>query len=168
MPIRVSSQALAWPAGGTARLAGVSSFGFSGTNAHVVLEEAPPGSEHEPGAESVEIATAPAPERPLHILTLTARSPQALQAQAPRYPAHLADGAQVSLTDVCYTANTPRSVFEQRLVVAAANAAEMWVKLERFHAGHQERLVAHGSVRASEPPRLALLFTGQGSQYPGM
>ena len=168
MPILVPSQARAWPAGSKPRLAGVSSFGFSGTNAHVILEEAPAFNERELRTEAVHSDSAPALERPLHILTLTARSPQALQAQAARYAAQLVDANQASLADVCYSANTTRSLFEQRLVAVASTAEEMRAKLERFHAGHPEGLVTQGHVRTAEPPRVAWLFTGQGSQYPGM
>ncbi|HTG61067.1 MAG TPA: type I polyketide synthase [Terriglobia bacterium] len=168
MPILVASRTLAWPSGGKARLAGVSSFGFSGTNAHVVLEEAPPTDDRGFGYECARTATAPDLERPVHILTLSARSPEALQAQAKACAACLAEPDRVSLADVCYTANTTRSVFEQRLIVAAADKTEMRTKLERFRSGCQERWVAHGRVRDADPPLLAFLFTGQGSQYPGM
>ena len=168
MPIQVSSQSMAWPSGPPTRLAGVSSFGFSGTNAHVVLEQAPSASEAKLDAEPVQITSASTLERPLHLLTLSARSAAGLAAQAARYADRLAEAEHTRLADVCYTANTSRSAFEQRLVVAATDSTDMRTKLERFSAGHTGRLVARGRVRESEAPRLAFLFTGQGSQYPGM
>ncbi len=166
LPIRIPTEQLPWKRSTRPRIAGVSAFGFSDTNAHVILEEAPPALVAR--AESPVVRTASAPERPLHILTLSARSAEALAAQAARYAAYLSDHPEIPLADVCYTANTSRSRFEHRLVVAAADKAEMQAKLASYHTGQPERLVASAVPRDREPPRIAFLCTGQGAQYPGM
>lgn len=161
IPIAVATQAIDWPRSEKPRLAGISSFGFSGTNVHVIIEEAPPTPEPAQQAE-------PALERPLHILCLSARSGAGLAAQAERYAAYLGGIEKTQLADVCYSANTTRSLFEHRLVAAAADAVEMRGKLERFCIGHEQLQLAEACVNTAEPPRTAWLFTGQGCQYPGM
>jgi len=161
MPIAVAAQGTAWPAGQEPRRAGVSSFGFSGTNAHVVLEEAPP-------APDASKAAAEAPERPLHLLTLSARSDAALAALAGRYAARLARLGAAPLADICHSAHTTRALFEHRLVAVAADAEAMRARLEQCAAGVEDRGVVKGRVPEAEAPRLAWLFTGQGSQYAGM
>jgi len=161
IPITVATQAIAWPVSEKSRLAGVSSFGFSGTNVHIVMEEAPPTPEPTPQAE-------PSAKRPLHLLCLSARSAGGLTAQAARYAAHLDGVNQTALADVCYSANTTRSVFEHRMVVAAADAVEMRGKLQGFCNGHDQRQPVGTGANTAEPPRVAWLFTGQGAQYPGM
>lgn len=166
LPVKLVTACTPWSSAGETRMAGVSSFGFSGTNAHVILEEAPPALTAR--ADPRMLLSGSAPERPLHILTLTARSAEALAAQAARYAAYLAEHPQLPLGDVCYTANTARARFEHRLVVAAADGADMRTKLERYGTGQKERLVASAILHDREPPRTAFLFTGQGAQYPGM
>jgi acyl transferase domain-containing protein len=104
----------------------------------------------------------------LHLLCLSARSAEGLTAQATRYAAHLDRVNQTALADVCYSANTTRSVFEHRMVVAAADAVEMRGKLQGFCNGHEQRQPVETGANTAEPPRVAWLFTGQGAQYPGM
>ena len=102
-----------WPRSSKPRLAGVSSFGFSGTNVHVVLEEAPLPS-----------AAASGPERSWHLLTLSARSEPALRELAARYAAALRSGT-ASLADFAHTANAGRSHFTHRAAVVAVSPAEV-------------------------------------------
>ncbi len=103
MPVEIPVEARPWPRGQETALAGVSSFGFSGTNAHVIVEEAPQrgGAQAEGWSE------------PLHLWRCRPRSEEALQELAERYAAELAKG-QVELGDLCYTANAGRAHFEQR------------------------------------------------------
>ncbi len=147
LPVAVPKENTSW--GG--RYAGVSSFGFSGTNAHLILERPP-----EPQAN------ANVPERPWHVLTISAKSDLSLDTLRKRYTAVLTD-KDVRVADVCFTANTGRSLFEKRLALVAQNA-------EEFAAG----LAGSGTVPSfsgtaeGEPGRICFLFTGQGSQYVGM
>ncbi|EAU62130.1 amino acid adenylation domain protein, partial [Stigmatella aurantiaca DW4/3-1] len=120
----VNTQLSDWPAGELPRRAGVSSFGIGGTNAHVVLEEAP-----EPGRQVAER------ERPLHVLSLSARSEVALKALAGRYAQHLASSGAVNLADVCHTANAGRAQFKHRLALVAESAAQLSQQLGLFAEG---------------------------------
>lgn len=161
-----------WRRGERPRLAGVSSFGFGGTNAHVVLEEAP---------LSVE-AQAPQFVREVHVLALSAKSSTALAEMASRYADRLeavSDEAVTSinveaglevvgLADVCHSANTGRSHFAHRLAVAAASSEQMRQALHDFALGRPSASAFSGQVHGRQRPKVAFLFTGQGSQYVGM
>lgn len=147
-PVSIPVNARPWPRGSRARLAGVSSFGFSGTNAHVILEEAPLVAE--PKAEV---------ERPLHLLALSARSEAALREMEERYRGVLAEGTE-RLEDLCFTANAGRSHFEWRTAMVARSNGEMKERLEASpHA-------VHTRDRGGILP--VFLFPGQGAQYAGM
>ncbi len=138
------------------RIAGVSSFGFSGTNIHLVLEEAP----EQPRGE-------PAVERPRHIFTLSARSQPALDDLVRRYREHLA-GSQEPLADICFTTNAGRSHFSHRLATVIDSTPALVEKLAAFAAGPEAEGVLYGQAPAGRAGRIALLFTGQGAQYAGM
>jgi acyl transferase domain-containing protein/acyl carrier protein len=133
------------------RIAGVSSFGISGTNAHVVLEEAPSEGDDQPAGIS---------EPPAQLLTLSARSEHALDAMKERLTEHLSRHLDLPLGDVCATANRGRSRFAHRYAVVAASTEEL-----------QRRLAAGEGARGqidTRAPRIAFLFTGQGAQWSGM
>ena len=157
LPIAVPTEPKAWSTGGKRRIAGVSSFGFSGTNAHVVLEEAPLP---EPILTEV--------ERPAHLLTLTAKTETALEKLAQRYRDYLTADSSLNLADVCFTSNRGRSQFEHRLSIVATTLAEASHKLADYTAGQNPSGVIAGRVRGTTQSKLAFLFTGQGSQYIGM
>ena len=106
LPARVPTRLDAVAAGRRPRIAGVSSFGFTGTNAHAILEEAPP----------VE-AGPPALERPFHILTVSARTDGSLREPAARIETRLSDDDAGPVADVCFTANAGRSHFAHRLAI---------------------------------------------------
>ncbi|MCV7103870.1 SDR family NAD(P)-dependent oxidoreductase [Mycobacterium palustre] len=172
LPIRVVDKALPWQANGRPRRAGVSSFGFSGTNAHVLIEEAPPkpAAAQELSADDV-AGGAPAPgpatgKDAVSVLPLSARSAQALASLAQRYGAWLEAHPDVGITDVSFTAGVGRSHFEHRaaLVVDSVQGAR------ELLAGLAENRLGPGAVRGEcgDPPKTAWLFTGQGSQHPGM
>ncbi|OBA76806.1 polyketide synthase [Mycobacterium sp. 1554424.7] len=173
LPVRVVDQPLPWHANGRPRRAGTSSFGFSGTNAHVLIEEAPTESVvvEEPsagdGAPDVTPDVAGATDQsPVSVLPLSARSPQALVSLAQRYGAWLQEHPDADIADVCYTAAVGRSHFEHRaaLVVDSVEGARDLL------AGLAENRLGPGAVRGEcgDPPKTAWLFTGQGSQYSGM
>src|SRR6185437_11245240 len=169
LPVRVVDKAIPWQTNGRPRRAGVSSFGFTGTNAHVLIEEAPrqPAAADEDSAGDVPVTPEPAThEQPVNVLALSARSPEALVALAQRYDAWLAAHPDVDLADVCLTAGTGRSHFEHRaaLVVDSVEGAREGL------AGVAENRLRPGVLRGEHThrPTTAWLFTGQGSQYPGM
>ncbi|AUX31976.1 MULTISPECIES: type I polyketide synthase [Sorangium] len=162
LPVRVPMERTRWPsAEGERRVAGVSSFGMSGINAHVVLEEAPErpevAEEKEGGAE-----------RPAQLLCLSAKREGALRELAGRYAAHLGSHPEERLGDVGFTAHTGRAHFAHRLSVVASSRAQMQERLSAFARGERGEQTEHGRVERAEGPRVAFLFTGQGSQYVGM
>jgi acyl transferase domain-containing protein len=140
----------------------VSSFGFSGTNAHVLLEEAPLRP-----AEEVRAAT-----RPQQLLTLSARSMPALQSLVTRYQQQLAQGqaamSAAGFADFCFTANSGRGHMPQRLALVAASADQAATQLAAWHSGESVAGLVQGEAAGVEALRPVFLFTGQGSQYPGM
>lgn len=157
LPLLVVCEPTPWEPIGGRRIAGVSSFGLSGTNAHVVLEEAPA-----PKPVEAEL------ERPVQVLTLTARSDNALRQLAGRYAAHITAHPDERWEDVCYTANVGRAHFAERLSVRAAAATEGVAALEAFVARGTSPALVTGHVRVGSRPKVAFLFTGQGSQFSGM
>ncbi|HEY7511838.1 MAG TPA: amino acid adenylation domain-containing protein, partial [Vicinamibacteria bacterium] len=147
-PFRVNARLADWPRGGAPRRAGVSSFGLGGTNAHVVLEEAPPvaaGAEGSAGPQ---------------LLVLSARTPTALEAAARNLAAHLEAHPGADLADVAYTLQVGRRGFRHRRAVVARDAASGRRALEAAPAGSSE------AVAASRP--VAFLFPGQGAQHVNM
>ncbi|NJK65060.1 MAG: acyltransferase domain-containing protein [Synechococcaceae cyanobacterium SM2_3_1] len=158
--MKVPTQLMPWPrVEGEPRLAGLSSFGFSGTNVHVILEEAPsPEMEAELGGV----------ERPLQVLTLSAKTDQALQALAQSYYEYLSSEPQVKLEDLCFTANTGRTHFDQRLAVIGDNVAQVKDSLKTFSQGEKEIPYLVAARINDQEDGIAFLFTGQGSQYVGM
>ncbi len=119
LPVTVAAAATPWTRGSGRRIAGLSSFGFSGTNAHAVVEEAP--------VSSVAAVARPETDRPVHVLTLSARTETALEALADRYAANLEESDAVA--DVCFTANTGRAHFAHRLAVVGGTPAELQARL---------------------------------------
>ncbi len=154
LPVAVPTTPQPWGLG--RRVAGVSSFGFSGTNAHVVLEAAPP-----PAPARAE------PERPAHLLALSARSEPALRALVARYRERLARTPDLDAGDVCFTAAAGRSHFAHRLAVVGASCVELASRLDAFASGREATGLAAGQARGARPS-VAFLFTGQGAQHPGM
>ncbi len=131
LPVRVVDKAIPWQADGRPRRAGTSSFGFSGTNAHVLIEEAPSQSAVAGDVvPDVTVAPEPATSHELvSVLPLSARSSQALVALAQRYGGWLDEHPEVDIADVCFTAGVGRSHFEHRaaLVVDSVRApASSW------------------------------------------
>ena len=113
LPITVPSQATPWKRSENKRLAGLSSFGFGGTNAHVILGEASP-----------KVVETPKVDRPLHLLTLSAKTETALKAQIEQYRTYLNNHQNLSFADICYSANKGRSPFDYRFSIVARSTTE--------------------------------------------
>jgi acyl transferase domain-containing protein/thioesterase domain-containing protein/acyl carrier protein len=143
--LRVATEAAPWPRGDKRRVGGVNAFGFSGTNAHVILEEAP-----------VPAAVAPAVERPRHLLPLSARTRTALAQVASRFARHLAEHPELPLADVCFTAATGRTHFAHRVALQAATREELLHALDAVVA---TQTGDNGDEPASAP-KVAFVFTG--------
>lgn len=153
VPLRIPTEASPWFTAGGPRLAGVSSFGFVGTNAHVILE-APPAEEPAPTS---------APRTP-QVLTLSAASPEALRELVTRQAEWLEANPRADVASVARTLNTGRLHQAHRLAVVAADVAGA---LSGLRAGSGASFV-RGEVRLNRVPRVAFLFTGQGAQKAGM
>lgn len=148
-PFYVNTELKPWPETPWPRRAGISSFGVGGTNAHLVVEQAP-----EPPPQG---------ERRSHaLLLLSARSKEALAAQAARLADWLEAHPEASLDDVAYTLQVGRQQFEQRRIVVAADVAEAVAKLRAAPSPAES-----ASLKASAKA-IAFMFPGQGAQYPGM
>ncbi len=139
------------------RRAGLSSFGVGGANAHVIVEEAPE-----------RVAATDPRDRPLHLLALSARGKQALQRQSLGIREYLEAHPDDRLADVCHSVNAGRVHFGHRLALLAANREDVLQALRDVSDGAEPRLGAGGDAASRAAPKVAFLFTGQGSQYPGM
>jgi thioester reductase-like protein len=151
LPITIPTAPTPWRSSDVPRLAGVSSFAFSGTNAHVIVSEAGQASTRPP-------APVPLPERPLHLLALSAKSEVALRQLAARYADHLIHHA-VDLADLCFTANAGRSHFSHRFSLVADSAATLHPQLTAFATGQ----LANDQTAATTL-KIAFLFPGESSQ----
>ena len=146
-----------WPSDvGQLRVAGVSSFGFGGTNAHVVLEEYPAASR----------VDSPGP----HVLTISARSQAALLASVDRHIEALASANPVALGDICLTSNLGRTAMTDRVALVSDTAGEAAEALRAWRSGQvtSGTRVSAGQARLNAAARPVFLFTGQAASYPGM
>ncbi|WP_338865507.1 acyltransferase domain-containing protein [Myxococcus stipitatus] len=156
IPIQVVTELREWqvPPGGR-RVAGVSAFGFSGTNAHLVVEEAPPCPRR---AEVSEDA-----ERP-ELLVLSARDPEALRESAERFHAMLME-RDGPMRDVCYSASCRRSHHEHRLAVVARSRSEAAEALDAFRRGPPPAKAHVGFAPPGDSPGVVFLFNGLGAPW---
>jgi pimaricinolide synthase PimS1 len=163
--IELLSEQLPWDSNGRSRRAGISSFGISGTNAHVILEEAPApdpatdASEDGGEAPASQSLVGPIP------FALSAKAEAALAQAAARLAAHLTENPELDATDVAYSLATTRAAFEHRAVVLGVDREELLASLASLANGDPSSNVL--SARAQDG-KLAYLFTGQGSQRLGM
>ncbi|WP_157376027.1 type I polyketide synthase, partial [Burkholderia ubonensis] len=149
-PFFVNTELLPWNTDCVPRRAGVSSFGFGGTNVHMILEEAPaPLVQNESGSE--------------HLIVLSARSNQELDAISSNLAEFLRDDPTTSLADAAYTSQVGRRVFKHKRFVVGANRDEMVQRLLRSESGQTT------SHEGGKPAwRVAFMFPGQGSQHVDM
>lgn len=150
-PFRVNDRLTPWERRNGPRRAGVNSLGVGGTNAHVVLEEAP------------DRLPSDASDWPFQILTVTGRSKPAVEANAKRLATHLRAHPEQSLADVAFTLETGRRKFEHRRVLVAESHAQAADLLETLDP---RRVFAHSALDG--PPEVVFMFPGGGAQYAGM
>ncbi len=175
-PVRIPTQLTPW--NNEKRIAGVSSFGFSGTNAHIVLEAAPTPNSPFPSTPSTSSGTnsgndsmqdaCESNQRTHHLLTLSAKTEQTLRDMAARYAQHLTDHPQLALADVAFTTCTGRAHFHHRLAIVADSVQDACEKLTAFHTATEMPGMVYQRLQRDQNPRIAFLFTGQGAQYSGM
>ena len=173
IPLKVPTQLTPWLSSEGKRVGGVSSFAISGTNAHIVLEEAPPQVKNQkPKGNSEGVH-----QRPLHLFTLSAKTPKALEDLVTLNHNYLETHTELAIelrsadaiADLCYTANTGRAHFNHRLAVIASDRQELAEKLLYWKTGKEVVGLFSGQLDSGrKSPKLAFLFTGQGSQYVNM
>ena len=161
-PLKVADGLMPWLPIDGRRIGGVSAFGFSGTNAHIVVEEAPA----EASSPAVSVGAPAAPTA--HLFVLSARDPAALAAHAFQCAAAVSGHDERDLANLCHTANFGRSHFAERATVIAHTIGELAERLEALGRGEEAPGVRRARIARRDPARVAFVFTGQGSQYSGM
>lgn len=156
LPLRVQTSLTPWSIQTGPVLAGVNAFGFGGTNAHLVVSEAP---KTDRAAEQVSQERA-------ELLSLSARSPDALRALAQAYRQFLlAESTDVSLRDICYTAAVRRTHHEHRVALVGNSHADLAERLGSFVEGTNHPAISTGRVTQIRRAKLAFVFAGQGPQW---
>lgn len=146
-----------WPEYGRPAVAGVSSFGINGTNAHVVIEQAP----------RTDVVHRPA-QRAAYLLPISARDDAALREMASRYRCLLAADDGPALADLCHTAGVRRAHHDHRLAVTASSHAGLVELLDAFLAGEVRPGLSRGRIGPGRQAGAVLVFPGQGAQSPRM
>lgn len=155
-PFVIPTENTKWPAAAKPRRAGVSAFGISGTNAHVILQEAP---STEPKQES-------STQQSSYVVTLSAKTSAALSAMADSYAKALATHT-AALSDIAYTTSCRRSHLEHRLAITGQSVRDVCDSLAEFASGKASVRTVLG--KAEQPaPQVVLVFSGQGAQWIGM
>ncbi len=153
LALRVQDRLEAWNSPYGSAIAGVSAFGFGGTNAHVVLESAPvqPRSQVQPSHSPTQ-----------HLFVLSAKSELSLRQLGQRYQDWWVQHPDVSLADLCFTALQGRSQFPHRLAIVTDSLADLNAKLQRFHSGEQSQTaqtICTGQVTSKRSPKLFFCFS---------
>jgi acyl transferase domain-containing protein/acyl carrier protein len=156
-PFSIPTESVPWRRGQRPRRAGVNAFGISGTNVHVILEEAPSSPRNAPRAEPSE-----------HLLPLSAKRPEGLAALALAYGERLSREDGDSLGDIAFTAGARRAHHEHRLAVVGGTRQEVAGALLSFARGKPATAVVRGKASPRNANRVVFVFPGQGSQWVGM
>ncbi|NEO36814.1 MAG: SDR family NAD(P)-dependent oxidoreductase [Moorea sp. SIOASIH] len=161
LPLRVQQTLSPWPEQFALAKAGVSSFGFAGTNAHVILEQAP---------ESSEVPDQARPLKPPYLLPLSAHSPEAVKSLAQAYQDWLAtrDIDPTLLEDICYTASVRRTHHQHRLAVVVNSPEDAKERLQDLLQDSSDVDLAGGSEGDNHRPNVVFVCSGQVPQWWGM
>ncbi len=175
--VRLLTEPVPWPVTDHPRTAAVSSFGISGTNAHIIVQQAPPGPKFADTQEPAQASTA-SPAQPvraplLRVLPISARTPNALTAQADRLHQHLVDHPDQDLTDVAYSLATTRTHHPYRAVITAPVHSvdprkDVLDALQALRAGQPHPQLTQHHYLAHLRGKTVFVLPGQGGQYPGM
>jgi acyl transferase domain-containing protein/acyl carrier protein len=156
--LRVNSRLAPWPENSGPALAGLSSFGFGGTNVHMILQQA----EHEQELDQQqEVAS-------LHLLPLSARSEEALHSLARTFEQLLSPNSGAALEDICYAAARRRSSFDHRIVLIGHSREELQAALRAFREGVPTPDLIREEPLSVNDPGIVFVFAGQGGQWQGM
>jgi acyl transferase domain-containing protein/acyl carrier protein len=157
--LAIPVQTTAWPKGEKPRFAGISSFGISGTNAHVIVGEAPEAAEGNSEAGEG--------EEEERLLVVSGRTQEAVKGLAGRYAKWLG-GWKGGVGEVAYTAAVGRSHQEERVAVVGRSAKQWAQQLEGYARGEGAEGLVAGRVRWEGAAKVAFVFSGQGAQWEGM
>ena len=158
IPAKLPTEHIPWLTQDQPRIAGVSSFGFTGTIAHVIVEQAPVT----PSKAYVEHSTH-------HVLCLSAKNTSALCDLIGRYEQYLDQNPETSLSNLCWSANTGRVHFQHRLAMVTESISMLRTQLRELGQGlNSQGIWRSAETERTAAPKVAFVFTGQGSQYPGM
>ncbi len=160
VPIRIATENITWKTGDSPRYAGISSFGFGGTNAHVILEEAPRKTPAESSADDL--------KEKERLLTVSAHNEEALLEMAGSYSHFIRNSLPATaqaLYDMLYTAALKRSHHDFRLAVTGKNADTLADELEKISGNAATTQVVTGQVDPNNMPKVAFVFSGQGPQW---
>ena len=158
LTLKIPTELTPWNVADRPRIAGISGFGFGGTNAHVIVE-AWPNRVVESRAQF---------ERPMHLATFSAFSPEALKTLAGMYVEHLTRNPTLAIADVCHTLTVGRTHLPERLALPVESTAKLAEQLKTFVDTGKLAGASIGTARRGVRPKVGFLFTGQGSQYAGM
>ncbi|WP_020499040.1 type I polyketide synthase [Sciscionella marina] len=161
--VRLLTEELPWISDGASRRAGVSAFGMSGTNVHVILEEAP----DEPAAE-VTGRDLPVLATEARAWPVSGRTGEGLAAQAGRLREYVLARPELDPADLAWSLATTRASFGHRAVVLGAHREELAAGLAAVATGQPDPGVITGGAAAGDRERVAFVFPGQGSQWLGM
>ncbi|ORA10294.1 hypothetical protein BST12_26805, partial [Mycobacterium angelicum] len=161
--VRLLIEPISWPVNDHPRAAAVSSFGISGTNAHLIVQAAPDTADQTVGTQRIS-------DPALYIWTVSARTPAALASQADRLHQHLVDHPDLDLIDLAYSLAATRTQHPYRAAVTAVTTPAREDLLAALHALHAGRPHPHLTQHhlAGRPGKKVFVFPGQGAQYPGM
>ncbi|GMK39956.1 polyketide synthase [Paenibacillus sp. CCS19] len=160
LPLQVATERRDWTSSRT-RLAGVSAFGFGGTNAHVVLEEAPAGDERlEPGQRPIDAMS--------HLLPLSARSESSLRKLVQAYLERIQSDQSAAILDLCYSASVRRTHHPYRICFVFQDIAELIVQLNGYLDGKPAAVDICTGKAGYAAKRICYVFSGQGPQWWGM
>ncbi|MDV3347375.1 amino acid adenylation domain-containing protein [Leptothoe sp. LEGE 181152] len=160
MPVTVPTSVTPWVRGDKPRLAGVSSFGVSGTNAHVIVAEAP--------AVPISDQTSNQPERPWHVLTLSAKTRGGLRSLITHYRKFLDHHPELAIANICHTTNQGRTHFNERIALVGRSVDDFSQTLYQLENNEITIRDIEASRDSLNPPAIVFLFTGQGAQYINM
>jgi acyl transferase domain-containing protein/NADPH:quinone reductase-like Zn-dependent oxidoreductase/acyl carrier protein len=185
--VALLTEAVPWKANGRPRRAGISSFGISGTNAHLIIEQTPDPYEqqnlspaqdaHDSGQDTRARGRAPDPgggdQTPLApggalVWPISGRGARGLQAQARRLLEHVEGDPKAAVEDIAYSLASGRSALDHRAVVIGGEREQLLERLRGLAAGHPAPGVVHNLARGEWGSRIAFVFPGQGSQWRGM
>ena len=163
-PIEVPTSVVPWPRGANRRMAGINSFGYSGTNSHAILQEAPLKENSRADAGQVKASTG----RTSELVVVSAKSKTSLEELVDHWVGYLEKDDSASLPDIAFTADTGRAHLRHRVAAVGDSKTDIAGKLRAWREGRIAKGLASGQTRARLRPKVAFMFTGQGAQYAGM